>query len=74
MIHQEYDPLWELNTVRIKCDSITLLDTFSSNKLSLEMMKRGKQDGVMSMRGFVARLIVLMSWVLQGIQSVGNDK
>jgi hypothetical protein len=67
MIHSAYDPLWELMTIRIKCDSITLLDTFSADKMSAEMMERGKRDGRVSFREWLARLLILISWVAQGI-------
>lgn len=72
MIHSAYDPLWEMMTIRIKCDSITLLDTFSTDKMSAEMMERGKRDGRISMREWLARTLVLISWVVRGIHDKGE--
>lgn len=70
MPHAMYDPLWEWNIMRLHTESITLMDTFSSEKLPVDKLKMAKSDGARSAMVWWTGRLVVMNWVCRGLELV----
>jgi hypothetical protein len=69
MPHAMYDPLWEYNIMRLHTESITLMDTFSSEKLPVDKLRMAKRDGARSAMLWWTGRLVVMAWVASGLVS-----
>lgn len=68
--------MWNLQTIRLHCESVTLMDTFKHGKLPRHIIESGKKEGASSFKLWLSERLLLSGLISWGLtkRSVLDNK